>query len=356
MSDQVGLDFIFSYDAKEEFPLIVSGNPTIIRVNTFALNSGWYVQRAADFPAQTARLLSNFTNYQQYTVKSVRLTWMPRYSHPVDRFVQDVGLSSDGPTRIMNTIVNSKFTVLCDKDDASTGTNNLDSYFQVRDVPNAMNFSYTEPWSFVFRPTVFDVIAQSAIVGTENASATGATLAPLNLSAPVDFKWFATRAVDNNTAGNTALNTSIQTLGVKIFHYTPFNVDNADYKLDIGRYRVDVRFSFRYPEYRSPFSISLGSVIPNGTTNNLLAMQEEEALNTLLGEARKIRPLSETVVPISDLGKADAISESLSGSNLQSDAGERAIKRMRTRYSEDLQTQSDHPVLGAPVEDGPMQT
>lgn len=356
MSESTHAEFTFGYDGKQEWATSVGTAPNVIRLYSYRIAPEWYSQRLIDWPQQMERLLYMFKSYQQYTIKSVSLRWVPRYGYPVDRFVQDIELSNDRPTRIMNALANSTFTCMVDQDDNGQSTQqNLDCFFQARDAPNAVTFRYSDPWTFTFKPTVYDVIAQNVGDASSNVGAQSGTLAPVNFTAPTDFKWFSTLARDSNANGVVSLNTSISSLGMKIWHYTPFNIDATAANLDIGRFTISVHFGFRYPEYRNPLGLTLGTVW-NGGQGLQAAIQEENALDSLLGEGRKIRPISTEVTPITDLGVARQEAYDLSGSNLQSDAGASAIKRMRTRYSEGLGTQSDHPVLGAPVEDGPMQT
>lgn len=360
MTDDTYAHFNFSYDSTDNWQQGSGSVPYLVRVGRIGMSSAWYVNRLAALPQQTERLLNLFKAYQQYTVTDVRISYTPRYLGGRVTFASDPQVANDPASRLLATLNTSKFTLLVDQDDSGEGANqgSVDEYYQVRDAPNAKTFSYMEPWSFHFRPTVFDVIAQSASGSTMNADVTNKpeTLAPLNLSAPTSFKWFSTRVFDNNQNGFGTLNTSINALGVKIYHYTPFNGISQLAQFDIGRYRMDYKFAFRYPEYRTPFGVTLGSVLGGVGEDEAARVAEENALAALLGEGHRIKNVFDQPVLAGGAGQSLVAGDVLAGRSLQTDDNPNTLKRMRTRYFEDRQTQADQLPEADPVAPDPVQS
>lgn len=337
--DEVHTTFNVSYDVRQTNTW---GNNQVILVSILNVGPSFFSDFLTKFPEQGRRLLSYFDNYQQWTIKKITHTWIPRYTDGLVQNVEQLRATSD--LIYQNATVRSSFiTVVQDLDDQNA-RDNLDEYFQARDQPNAKTWPMNSIGSYSYTPFVMDVTGQQNLAAQREVI--GSITALQNMTTPVPFKWFSTKAYNESNSGYT-FNIQIGTCGAKMWQYCPFNYATPGFTdVCFGQWRVDLQLAFKYPDYRLP--------IPQ---SNLLALQEQiEEMNALVaieGEHARLVDYNQEPSFISDLSKARKHVYENSGSSTRSEAYDRAIKRLKKEESEassSPQTQQS-PISPVPVDD-----
>lgn len=217
---------------------------------------------------QWQKLIWMFNLYQHFRFEKVSLTWIPRYNNQTAPVAYSVMRQSTQDTgnidRQANTLTsmgdNGYVTFVEDWDDTIIRAN-LDEYWQAINNSKAVTGSWHEKFTKTFHPHTLDVVqtytdSVGSVPGGNMATSAYAVSAN-NLAqnagdVPMACPWFATKVVDeNNTAGQTYLNTKQKFNGYKIYVYTPFNdpvVQSAlqrDEVIGLKRFRYVISFKDR---------------------------------------------------------------------------------------------------------------
>lgn len=317
-SDEVYTPFHLSRD------VIVENNWGInqpVTVGQFSLGQNFIQQSLTALPEQTGRLLNHFNNFQQFTIRKVTATWMPQYTR--EGVVYQNVTNPDNTWIYLNgPVKNAYVTALQDLDD-TYGRSSLDEYYQARDQRNAKTWNIMDTESYSYTPFVMDAVGQ---VNNFARQSTFSSDSPANQSAPIPFKWFATKAT-NDASLQVLFNIYLGSLGFKYYIYLPWTNSPATSSVKFGMWRYDVEFAFRYPDYRAPITMA-------GFNISRQAQEEMEALIAIHGEQARMLPIESKPEFLSDLGVAYKKVQDESATDPNGETYQRVMKRLRTKDSE----------------------
>lgn len=336
--DEVVTSFNYTWDTQYEWNPYIADLPTPIQSSGSRLSPSWFNAINTLFPEQGARLINHFNLFQQYTIKKITQTWVPRWERSAITWIPQTdasgGVTANNQVQFQWATQQTSITIVQDMDD-STPRNSLDEFFQVRDQPNAKTFDASTTASYSWNPFVLDTISQENSGASQSVNNIGPSDTYMNMSTAVPFKWFATKAAMNTTGGSVRLNSAIGSLGCKKYYYTPFN--NIPYSVateaqPVGLWRWNVEFGFRFPEYRAPVT-TLGFEGPGSPPALQALIEDMNVLASIEGEGVRLRSLFDgDHVSLGTLGAAYAQKRKLDGSDPNSEAYSNSVKRLRASH------------------------
>jgi hypothetical protein len=320
---------------------------TIVTGASYPIQLGSFLATPVDAFSQNTKLLYHLNLYQQFRLRRVTKKWRPRFSRAdLNAFTSTTinALGVSDPEDYQMQALASYFqtghvhTWVQDHDDRTMAFT-LDEYWQARTNPGAVTFPVTQPYTFSYTPSAFNVVAKPSGVGTGDnpwgpasiqtlVGTPNNTEVTLDASDPMVMPWQATKIIRRPPGGGSGswdfnLNGN-NYLGAKYYSYTPFNTTigtSTAVQVNVGLFEGEWEFEFRDPDWRPLIAY------PTFAPPSFLKVEAEMAVQGLLhdtGMPREADPPQFKTLSQSDL---DLQNINVSNAN--------ALKRQRVTDSEE---------------------